>query len=66
VQRTAPPLELLGWGVFATVLAGATVWWLTGSWRSAAFVVGLAVLALSTLTADVVSGSSHARRPPPP
>ena len=66
MQRTAPPPELLGWGLFATVLAAATVWWLTSSWRSAALVAGLALLALGTLTVAVVSGSSRPRRPPPP
>lgn len=66
MQRAAPPPELLGWGLFATVLAAGTVWWLTGSWRSAALVVGVALLALATLTAAVVSGSSRPRRPPPP
>jgi hypothetical protein len=66
VQRTAPPPELLGWGLFATVLAGGAVWWLTGSWRSAVLVVGVALLALGTLTLAVVSGSSRPRRRPPP
>ena len=66
VQRTAPPPELVGWGLFTTVLAGGLVWWLTGSWRSAALVVGVALLALGTLTVAVVSGSSRPRRPPPP
>ncbi|WP_157371654.1 hypothetical protein [Angustibacter sp. Root456] len=66
VQRTAPPPELLGWGLFATVLAGGTVWWLTGSWRGAVLLVGVALLALGTLTLAVVSGSSRPRRPPPP
>lgn len=62
----ALPPELLGWGVFATVLAVATVLWLTGSWRTAALVGGLGVLAVGSLAVAVVSGSSRPRRPPPP
>jgi peptidoglycan biosynthesis protein MviN/MurJ (putative lipid II flippase) len=66
VQRKAPPYELLGWGVFASVLAGAVVLWLDGSWRTALLVVGIGLLALATLALAVLSGSSRPRRPPPP
>ena len=66
MQRTPPPPELVGWGLFATGVAAAAVLWLTGSWRDAVLVVGVALLGLGTLTVAVVSGSSRRRRPPPP
>jgi hypothetical protein len=66
VQRAAPPYELLGWGLFASLLAGGVVLWLDGSWRTAALVVGVGLLALAALAVGVISGSSRPRRPPPP
>jgi hypothetical protein len=66
VQRGAPPYELLGWGVFASVVAGVAVLWLDGSRRTAALVVAVGLLALAALALAVMSASSRPRRPPPP
>jgi hypothetical protein len=65
VERTLPPRELLGWGLFASLLAGGAVLWLDRSWLTALAVVGVGLLGLATLALAVVSGSSSRRRPPP-
>ncbi|MFC6009178.1 hypothetical protein [Angustibacter luteus] len=62
--RRAVPWELLGWGVFACLVAAIAVVWLGGSWTTALLVVLAGLLALGALAAVATSGSTRARRPP--
>ncbi|WP_426566235.1 hypothetical protein ACPPVT_06700 [Angustibacter sp. McL0619] len=63
--RRVVPWELLGWGLFACLVAAVAVLWLGGSWGAALLVVLAGALALAALGAVAMSGSSRPRRPPP-
>jgi hypothetical protein len=60
------PWELLGWGLFACLVAAVAVLWLGGAWTTALLVVLAGVIALAALAAVAMSGSSRPRRPPSP
>jgi hypothetical protein len=65
-ERAAVPWELVGWGVFACLVAAGALVRFGGSWTVALLVVALGGLAIAAIAVMAMSGSSRPRRPPPP